>query len=108
MEKRGCIEVESPPNHISHNGTLKKVKIATISNENNGNAINLNFPIENSDLDPGFDVNELCFDDDDDFDMDIFAVSEINFLIIFIKLRINFRKNLIRTRWIFLNLSAVK
>lgn len=67
MDKRS-IDMESPP-FLCQNGSSKKVKMSVIKNncENHSNNMNMS-------LYPGFDVNELYFDDAD-FDEDIFAVS---------------------------------
>lgn len=60
--------MDSPP-CVYQNGSSKKVK-TSIRNNFENHAIN-NMQV---DMYPGFDVNDLCFDDDD-FDSDIFAVS---------------------------------
>lgn len=61
MDKRGYVEVESPPNYNT-SGIKKQRSMSTSENtENNCNKINLdeNFPY------PGFDINDCLFDDED-------------------------------------------
>jgi hypothetical protein len=75
MDKRSYIEVESPPNAIAtKNGAIKKkIRISEkLDFENNGNAmnfVNVNMSVLNNSLYPGFDINDLCFDDDDELDL---------------------------------------
>lgn len=75
MDKRGYIEIESPPNPNASNGGAIKKKVRfgeSKSFENNGNLIN--YGNVNVDLnvvlnEAGFDVNDLYFDDEDVLDL---------------------------------------
>ena len=71
MDKRNCIDMESPP-YLYQSGSSKKVKMSAVKSNCENHANNMN-----TSLYPGFDVNELYFDDAD-FDEDIFAVSRLS------------------------------
>lgn len=75
MDKRNCMEMENLSCPFQK-GSSKKAKMSKRSSSEN-HAIN-NMQMNNSTYPyPGFDVNDLCFDDDD-FDSDIFAVSSFD------------------------------
>lgn len=102
MDKRGYIDVESPPDPIAnHNGAIrKKLKVAEkLSFENDGNSMNM--CNNNDSLYPGFDVNDLCFDDD----LDLLNVRYINLFKFQQVICENFSVSK-KTRWISTHSSA--
>lgn len=77
MEKRSCIEIESPPNLIT-NGIKKKKSMSAEENvENNINTMNFNVDIDSSFPYPGFDINDCCFDDEE-FEIEMHQEVRIN------------------------------
>ena len=66
MDKRGYTDVVSPTGDHGSGAFKKKIKVEENyqNYENNGNSLNTNLMSDS--LDPGYDINDLCFDDCED------------------------------------------